>query len=84
MPLAEMQTLEDIFEFLNATKVMGRELLEFDIISLHSSSLHESFLAVAEYRASQFARCDEEIIQRSDLPMALVRLPYPLPQFRPK
>lgn len=84
MPLAEMQTLEDIFEFLNTTRVMGRELLEFDIISLHAKQLHESFLAVAEYRASQFARCDEEIIQRSDLPMALVRLSDPLPQFRPK
>ena len=84
LPLAEVDHLEDIFEFLNETQVMGRGLLEFDIISLHAEELHESFLAVVTYRAGQYAQCDEEIMMRSDLPMALVRLPDPLPQFRPK
>lgn len=84
MPLAEMHELGDIVEFLNTTQIMGREVLEFDIISLHADRLHESFLLVAPFRAANFAQCEEDIVERTDLPLAMVRLPNPLPQFRPR
>lgn len=85
IPLAELDDLGDIYEFLDTTCVMGREVLEFDIISLHDSQhLHESFLIVAPFRAAHFAQSEDDIVERADLPLAMVRLPFPLPQFRPR
>lgn len=84
LPLAELDRLEDILEFLNEHQLLGRPVLEFDIISLHARRLHESFLLVSRLRASQFAQAEEEIIERPDLPLSMVRLADPLPPYRPQ